>query len=254
MAHSGTRRKRPARPRFRSERAVFPGCGRCWVRTNEGLADGFTDRSLHPRHMPLTCTYVLRGAFPGRRRPLYVRARRISGAVRATDRAQKSTDGTGGSGYADRPARFLSADLPFQDACALSSRGSAGSGPQPSRSSPSSSWAARASCDGWVRMPRRLAMVLPGSETTMKASPAADGGDGCIGHGRRRHLLRGVFRRIGPSRRRAPEKHTSPEPGALEAGATGHPWTRHHINPDPLSAVVSSIGSAVTRAAGRSVR
>jgi hypothetical protein len=23
----------------------FPGCGRCWVRTNEGLADGFTDRS-----------------------------------------------------------------------------------------------------------------------------------------------------------------------------------------------------------------
>jgi hypothetical protein len=50
VTHRGTRRKRPAGPRFRSERAIFPGCGRCWVRTNEGLADGFTARSLRPSH------------------------------------------------------------------------------------------------------------------------------------------------------------------------------------------------------------
>ena len=36
MTHGGTRRKRPAGPRFRSERAVFAGGGRCWVRTNVG--------------------------------------------------------------------------------------------------------------------------------------------------------------------------------------------------------------------------
>ena len=39
----------------------------------------------------------------------------------------------------------------------------------PVRSSPRCSWAARASGDGRVRMPRRPAMVLPGSETTVKA-------------------------------------------------------------------------------------
>ena len=36
MTHCGTRRKRPAGSRFRSQRAVSPGCGRCWVRTNVG--------------------------------------------------------------------------------------------------------------------------------------------------------------------------------------------------------------------------
>ena len=36
LIHGVTRRKRPAGPRFRSQRAVSPGCGRCWVRTNVG--------------------------------------------------------------------------------------------------------------------------------------------------------------------------------------------------------------------------
>jgi hypothetical protein len=36
VTHSGTRRKRPAGPRFRSPGAVFAGGGRCWVRTNVG--------------------------------------------------------------------------------------------------------------------------------------------------------------------------------------------------------------------------
>ena len=36
LIHGVTRRKRPAGPRFRSQRAVFAGGGRCWVRTNVG--------------------------------------------------------------------------------------------------------------------------------------------------------------------------------------------------------------------------
>jgi hypothetical protein len=60
--------------------------------------------SLRPSHMPLTCAYALRGAIPGRRRPLYVRARRVLGR-RA---ARTGTDGEGGSGYADRLPGFLS--------------------------------------------------------------------------------------------------------------------------------------------------
>jgi hypothetical protein len=34
--HHETRRKRPATPHICSIRAVFAGCGRCWVRTNVG--------------------------------------------------------------------------------------------------------------------------------------------------------------------------------------------------------------------------
>ncbi len=36
VTHAGTEKKRPAGPRFRSERAVFAGGGRWWVRTNVG--------------------------------------------------------------------------------------------------------------------------------------------------------------------------------------------------------------------------
>jgi len=46
MTHDGTEKKRPASARIRSYRGVSAGGGRCWVRTNEGLADGFTDRRL----------------------------------------------------------------------------------------------------------------------------------------------------------------------------------------------------------------
>ena len=40
---------------------------------------GFTARSSCPSHPPLTSTYALRGSIAGRRRPLCVRAPRISG-------------------------------------------------------------------------------------------------------------------------------------------------------------------------------
>jgi hypothetical protein len=36
VTHHAIEKKRPANARIRSERAVFPGCGRCWVRTNVG--------------------------------------------------------------------------------------------------------------------------------------------------------------------------------------------------------------------------
>jgi hypothetical protein len=121
MTHGRTRRKRPAGPRLRSERAVSPGCGRCWVRTNEGLADGFTARSLHPSNMPLTCAYALRGGIPGRPPSAICPCAANFEAVRATDGGANIHGQRGGSGYADRPARFLAADLPFQDACSLSS-------------------------------------------------------------------------------------------------------------------------------------
>jgi len=45
MRHSGTTARRPACPDMPRPRAVSAGGGRCWVRTNVGLADGFTDRS-----------------------------------------------------------------------------------------------------------------------------------------------------------------------------------------------------------------
>src|SRR5216683_7891769 len=43
MRHSGTAARRPASPDMPRPRADFAGGGRCWVRTNVGLADGFTD-------------------------------------------------------------------------------------------------------------------------------------------------------------------------------------------------------------------
>ncbi len=53
--------------------------------------------------MPLTSTYAVRGAVPGRRRPLYVRAHRAW----STDGDGKSHGRAGGSGYADRPRGFV---------------------------------------------------------------------------------------------------------------------------------------------------
>ena len=52
--HSGTsqpQKQQPARPGIPSSRAVSAGSGRCWVRTNVGLADGFTDRFTQPIRM-----------------------------------------------------------------------------------------------------------------------------------------------------------------------------------------------------------
>jgi hypothetical protein len=78
---------------------------------------------------PLTSAYAVRGASMGRRRPLYVRGCPVSGPVRSTDgartsartAAKKAADGTGGSGYADRPHPDSCPDLPFQEAAAISS-------------------------------------------------------------------------------------------------------------------------------------
>jgi hypothetical protein len=47
MAYHETQKTAPPlRDIARSQRGVFAACGRCWVRTNVGEADGFTDRSL----------------------------------------------------------------------------------------------------------------------------------------------------------------------------------------------------------------
>src|SRR5262245_22237445 len=43
MTHAATAARLPANPRNPRSRAVFAGGGRCWVRTNVGCADGFTD-------------------------------------------------------------------------------------------------------------------------------------------------------------------------------------------------------------------
>ena len=56
--HSGTspgQKQQPARPGKPSSRAISAGGGRCWVRTNVGLADGFTDGPPSPHSKPLTC-------------------------------------------------------------------------------------------------------------------------------------------------------------------------------------------------------
>jgi hypothetical protein len=50
LGRSGTTmgpKQQPATPGKPSSRAVFAGGGRCWVRTNVGLADGFTDVCRH---------------------------------------------------------------------------------------------------------------------------------------------------------------------------------------------------------------
>src|SRR5450759_936091 len=57
MTHSGTTARRPAGPGMRRPRAVSAGGGRCWVRTNVGQADGFTDRLALSARMVLTCPY-----------------------------------------------------------------------------------------------------------------------------------------------------------------------------------------------------
>ena len=53
--------------------------------------------------MPLTSTYVFRGAIPGRSRPLCVRGHRAW----STDGDGKTHGRAGGSGYADRPPGFV---------------------------------------------------------------------------------------------------------------------------------------------------
>ena len=49
------------------------------------LSRRFYSPLLLPEALPLTSAYALRGAIPGRRRPLCVRGHRVPGAVRATD-------------------------------------------------------------------------------------------------------------------------------------------------------------------------
>jgi hypothetical protein len=55
MRHGGTGASRPASPGMPRPRDVSAGGGRCWVRTNVGLADGFTEGLPSPHSKPLTC-------------------------------------------------------------------------------------------------------------------------------------------------------------------------------------------------------
>jgi hypothetical protein len=63
MKQPGARRRRPATPHICSARAVSAGGGRCWVRTNEGLADGFTDRRLW-QQLTLPTRVITAGSAP----------------------------------------------------------------------------------------------------------------------------------------------------------------------------------------------
>jgi hypothetical protein len=74
MKDGGTRHRRPARLGTPSSRAVSASSGRCWVRTNVGLADGFTDRFTPPSKWPLTCSSSQTNHVKNVPCPLYVRA------------------------------------------------------------------------------------------------------------------------------------------------------------------------------------
>ena len=84
---------------------------------------GFTARSSNPSNPPLTSAYALRGAFPGRHRPLCVRACR----GRGRRNGRTGTDGEGRSDARDpctsrMPTILrhrLPADLPIQAAGSL---------------------------------------------------------------------------------------------------------------------------------------
>jgi hypothetical protein len=59
--HNGTSQRpkqRPASPGNPRPRAVFAGGGRCWVRTNVGLADGFTVRLFRPIGIPIDLPFL----------------------------------------------------------------------------------------------------------------------------------------------------------------------------------------------------
>jgi hypothetical protein len=120
----------------------------------------------------MTCAYALRDAIQGRRRPLYVRALRVSGAARRTD-------GGGGSGYADRPPGFMAADLAFHDACSMSpSPSSPGSGSVP--------WAPRASVPlvGGISLPIDAVRVdLEQDRDAVRATSVAGTPEFSQGHG-----------------------------------------------------------------------
>jgi hypothetical protein len=77
MKHSGTRQRRPARPGIPSSRAVSAGGGRCWVRTNVGLADGFTAAHSCSPGCPLTCGYSIPRQVKTARCPCGVRSFRV---------------------------------------------------------------------------------------------------------------------------------------------------------------------------------
>src|SRR5450755_2747767 len=72
-AHHETRRetaRRPASPGMPRPRGISAGGGRCWVRTNVGLADGFAD--IH-RHALDLRKCICRTIFPHILRQLYAR-------------------------------------------------------------------------------------------------------------------------------------------------------------------------------------
>src|SRR5579875_492056 len=73
LRRHGTKRKRPAGPEIGAWRDVPAGGGRCRGRTWVAEADGFTARSPHRCHRPLTCGYAVRGGVLGRSGPLCVR-------------------------------------------------------------------------------------------------------------------------------------------------------------------------------------
>jgi hypothetical protein len=94
MTHGGTKQNGPHSRVDAASGAVFAGGGRWWIRTTEGVADGFTARPSCPSLPPLTGAYALRGAIAGRRRPLCVRAYR----ARGRQNSRTGTDGEGRSG------------------------------------------------------------------------------------------------------------------------------------------------------------
>jgi hypothetical protein len=57
-----------------------------------GTSPGGPPYSLHPRYMPLSCDYALRGLSPRSRRPLCVGGHQILGPKNPRTGAQKSTD------------------------------------------------------------------------------------------------------------------------------------------------------------------
>jgi hypothetical protein len=100
--------------------------GRCWVRTNEGLADGFTALSSYSSLMPPTCRYAFRGGIWGRRRPLCVRALGAGGEV---THGRARTAASGGCAFTPRSGPFWPLTCGVQAAILLSpSSSSPGSG------------------------------------------------------------------------------------------------------------------------------
>ncbi len=145
------------------------------------------------------------------------------GAEKSTDRGRKIHGRNGGSGYADRPARFLPSDLRFYDACSSSpSPSSAGSGWE--------SWVPRASL---IRL--LAALACPSMQCAWTFSRAATPCPaGYLGRGHPRVLRQGhrrVPQVIGPTaeRRRAVGGGKCPFPGLGPHRAVGRVRRRRDL-------------------------